>query len=77
MKILDFNHCNFENCNCGWNIIIGGSDGKELKALKAFLKGKTEDKTDYNKKLSTKGFFNPEKIDNLNDSKAELRKEGI
>ena len=58
MRILDFNHCDFENCNCGWNVTISGTNLEELKLLKVFLKGKVKDETDYSEKLSTE-IFNP------------------
>jgi hypothetical protein len=61
MNVLDYNHCNSENCrhapNCGWNITLGGENNEELMELKTFLKSKIEkDFTDYKDKPSTEKF---------------------
>ena len=36
-NIIDENVCML-NCNCGWNITVGGEDEKDLEKLKKFLK---------------------------------------
>ena len=61
MRILDFNHCNVENCrhhpNCGWNIQLGGEKEEELILLKQILHGLIEeDLTDYGSKMATEPF---------------------
>ncbi len=38
MKILQENVCDLPNCDCGWNIMIGGKNKKDLKAIKAKVK---------------------------------------
>lgn len=37
INIIDENVCKL-SCDCGWNIILGGEDKKDLKKIKEFLK---------------------------------------
>lgn len=37
IKVLEEHVCDL-GCDCGWNIKIGGTDKKDLKKLKKFLK---------------------------------------
>ena len=56
MNILDFNKCEL-NCDCGWNIQLGGGE-KELKKLKKALKGLVDDDlTDYDEKIGNYQFI--------------------
>lgn len=58
MKILDYNYCNLSNCNCGWNITLGGRNEDELASLKKFLESQNiEDKTDYKNKINQEKFL--------------------
>ena len=66
MNILDYNHCNLENCihqpKCGWNIKLGGVSTTELLKLKHFLGELVEvDLTNYSSKVATERFFGEEK----------------
>lgn len=36
-NLIDQNICHL-NCNCGWNITIGGKDIADLKKIKEFIK---------------------------------------
>ena len=36
-KILEVNSCEIENCDCGWNIFIGGKDVEDLESLITYL----------------------------------------
>ena len=57
MKILDYNHCQIKNCECGWNVSIGGTSEEELKELKALLGPiEMEDVTNYEEKIRTEKF---------------------
>ena len=57
MDINDFNHCSIPNCNCGWNISLGGVSQEELDELRRLLKGKIIiDHTDYEAKIGTEKF---------------------
>jgi hypothetical protein len=38
-NLLEENVCDLK-CDCGWNIHIGGTDKKDLKELKKYLKSK-------------------------------------
>jgi hypothetical protein len=64
MNILDYNVCESESCNCGWNIILGGSDYKELADLRELLRDKIgDDNTDYTKKITMTKTFDGMAID--------------
>jgi len=59
MKILDFNHCNIVNCDCGWNVEFSGSSKQELNKLIKLIKDNfpnLEDKTNYSEKISIEKF---------------------
>ena len=59
MRILDYNHCLFPKCRCGWNILLSGTDEKELKKLRVTLKKEFDiekDSTDYEGKVGTEVF---------------------
>lgn len=54
LNILDVNVCTFRECNCGWNLHVGGRDHRLLGQLLGFLNQYTfEDRTDYTEKLLT------------------------
>ncbi len=33
IKILEVNKCTSKNCNCGWNLTIGGTDLEDLEQI--------------------------------------------
>ena len=57
INILDFNHCNLEGCDCGWNITLSGSDEKTLEKVKEKLKDfEKKDKVPYHEKNNQEKF---------------------
>lgn len=67
INIIDYNKCNLENCNCGWNLTISGDSDSELalRKIKAFLVAnfETEDKVKYEEKINSKKFINIDHVD--------------
>ena len=37
MKIIKTQQCKIDNCDCGWNILIGGKDREELEELTGYV----------------------------------------
>jgi len=33
INIIETNTCNCKDCNCGWNLIIGGTDKEDLEKI--------------------------------------------
>jgi len=62
IRIIDFNKCNLPNCDCGWNITIGGVNKESLRKLKAFIVDnfEIEDLVKYEEKIGTKKFIKKE-----------------
>ncbi len=46
MIILNEEICEIENCDCGWNILIGGENKEELDRLEAFINSSNQNKED-------------------------------